>query len=90
MSEDVMCGAYANALLVVHSASDFCLDFIANLYPRPVVTARIFLERAAGANPPHVDHPGLEQPASKATATAATAAVVLNLRDSGAHQSRDR
>jgi hypothetical protein len=43
MSEDVMCGAYANALLIVHTAAEFCLDFIAHLYPRAVVTARVFL-----------------------------------------------
>jgi hypothetical protein len=43
MSEDVMCGAYANALLVVHNASEFCLDFIVNVYPRAVITARIFM-----------------------------------------------
>ena len=45
-SEDVMCGVYANALLIVFNASDFCLDFIVNLYPRAVVTARVFMGAA--------------------------------------------
>jgi hypothetical protein len=43
MAEDVMRGAYANTLLVVHNATEFCLDFISRLYPRAVVTARVFL-----------------------------------------------
>jgi hypothetical protein len=46
MSEDVMGGVYANALLVVFNAADFCLDFIVNLYPRAVVTARVFMSAA--------------------------------------------
>jgi hypothetical protein len=46
MSEEVMCGVYANALLVVYNNSDFCLDFIVNLYPRAVVTARVFMSAA--------------------------------------------
>jgi hypothetical protein len=45
-SEEVMCGVYANALLIVFNASDFCLDFIVNLYPRAVVTARVFMSAA--------------------------------------------
>jgi hypothetical protein len=46
MSEEVMHGVYANALLVVFNAADFCLDFIVNLYPRAVVTARVFMSAA--------------------------------------------
>ena len=40
---EVECGVYANALMIGHSASEFKLDFIANLYPKSIVTARIFL-----------------------------------------------
>jgi hypothetical protein len=43
MSDDVLGGVYANALLIVHTASDFCLEFIVKVYPRPVITARVFL-----------------------------------------------
>jgi hypothetical protein len=41
--EDVMVGAYANAVMVVHSPAEFCLEFIAQFYPRSMVTARVFL-----------------------------------------------
>ncbi len=50
MSEEVMCGVYANALMIVHSATEFCLDFIVNLYPRAVVTARVFMNAAQVPN----------------------------------------
>jgi Protein of unknown function (DUF3467) len=43
MSDDVMAGAYANTIMVVHNASEFCLEFISKVYPRPVITARVFL-----------------------------------------------
>jgi Protein of unknown function (DUF3467) len=43
MSDDVMAGAYANTIMVVHNASEFCLEFIAKIYPRPVITVRVFL-----------------------------------------------
>jgi Protein of unknown function (DUF3467) len=46
MSEDVMGGVYANALLVVTNASEYCLDFIVNLYPRAVVSSRVFMSAA--------------------------------------------
>ena len=36
-------GFYANALMIGHSASEFKLDFIANLYPKSIVTSRVFL-----------------------------------------------
>ena len=40
---DVEAGVYANALMIGHSASEFKLDFIANLYPKSIVTTRVFL-----------------------------------------------
>lgn len=41
--DDVMCGRYANAVLIRHSATEFCFDFITNFYPRSGVSARVFL-----------------------------------------------
>jgi hypothetical protein len=43
MTDDVMTGAYANMVMIVHNAHDFCLEFISKVYPRPVITARVFL-----------------------------------------------
>jgi hypothetical protein len=43
LSEDVMVGAYTNAVMVVHSATEFCLEFIAQFYPRSIITSRVFL-----------------------------------------------
>lgn len=41
--DNALGGAYANAVMVSHSPSDFCFDFITDFYPRATVTARIFL-----------------------------------------------
>ncbi len=41
--EDVMAGAYANKLMITHSPGEFCFDFIFDLFPRPVVTSRIYM-----------------------------------------------
>jgi hypothetical protein len=43
ISEDVMVGAYTNAVMVLHSASEFCLEFIAQFYPKSLITSRVFL-----------------------------------------------
>jgi hypothetical protein len=43
ISEDVQVGSYTNAVMVVHSPSDFCLEFIAQFYPRSMITARVFM-----------------------------------------------
>jgi hypothetical protein len=43
IADDVMVGAYANSVMVVHNASEFCLEFISNFYPRAVIAARVFL-----------------------------------------------
>ncbi len=43
LAPEVETGVYANALMIGHSASEFKLDFIANLYPKSIVTSRIFL-----------------------------------------------
>jgi hypothetical protein len=43
LPDESLVPAYANAVMIVHSPAEFCLDFIANIYPRSVVTARVFL-----------------------------------------------
>ncbi len=43
LSEDVMTGQYANAVMIGHTASEFSFDFIATFYPRSVVVQRVFL-----------------------------------------------
>ena len=43
LSEDVMSGHYANAVMIGHTASEFSFDFIATFYPRSVVVQRVFL-----------------------------------------------
>ncbi len=41
--DEVLAGAYANSVLVVHKAADFCLEFISNFYPKAIIVARVFL-----------------------------------------------
>ena len=41
--ESVSGGRYANAVMVRHSGTEFCFDFIANFYPRSVVTSRVYM-----------------------------------------------
>lgn len=41
--ESVSAGRYANAVMVRHSGTEFCFDFIANFYPRSVVTSRVYM-----------------------------------------------
>jgi hypothetical protein len=43
IGEDIMVGSYTNAVMVLHTATDFCLEFIAQYYPRSIITARVFL-----------------------------------------------
>ena len=43
ISDDVAMGSYANAVMVVHSVSEFCLEFISSFYPKAVITSRVFL-----------------------------------------------
>jgi hypothetical protein len=43
VGDEVMVGAYANTVMVGHTAAEFSLEFIANFYPKAVVTARVFL-----------------------------------------------
>jgi len=41
--DDVMTGRYANGMMVGHTQSEFRIDFLANMFPRPIVTCRVFL-----------------------------------------------
>ena len=43
MPEDGLVAAYANAVMVSHSAAEFNLDFICNFFPRSMVTSRVFI-----------------------------------------------
>lgn len=43
MPDDVLSGAYANALMVGHTASEFKLDFLTNLYPQSAVSCRVYV-----------------------------------------------
>lgn len=41
--DDVQVGAYANGLIIGHTDSEFKLDFVSNMFPKSVVTSRIFM-----------------------------------------------
>lgn len=43
IAEEVMPGSYANAVLIRHTGTEFCFDFITNFYPRSAVSSRVFL-----------------------------------------------
>ena len=41
--DEVLVGAYANGVMIGHGASEFKLDFLANLVPQPAVSSRVYL-----------------------------------------------
>lgn len=41
--DDVVSGAYANAVLIGHTPTDFCFDFITTFFPRSSVSCRVYL-----------------------------------------------
>lgn len=43
LPDELLSGRYANAVLIRHSGTEFCFDFITNLYPRSAISARVFL-----------------------------------------------
>jgi hypothetical protein len=43
ISDDVLVGAYANGVMIGHSASEFKFDFLTNMIPHPAVSSRIYL-----------------------------------------------
>ena len=50
LPDGMLAGRYANAVLIRHTATEFCFDFMANAYPRSAVSARVFM--AAPQVPP--------------------------------------
>jgi hypothetical protein len=40
--DDVQSGVYTNTVMMTHTHSDFCFDFITGFYPRSAVAARVF------------------------------------------------
>jgi hypothetical protein len=43
LPDHLLSGAYANGVMVGHTASEFKLDFLTNLFPHSAVSARVFL-----------------------------------------------
>jgi hypothetical protein len=43
LADDMVGGAYANVVAISHTPAEFCFDFIASVYPRSAVTARVYL-----------------------------------------------
>jgi hypothetical protein len=41
--DEVQVGVYANGLIIGHTNAEFKLDFVSNLFPKSVVTSRIFM-----------------------------------------------
>ena len=43
LPDERLSGDYANAVMISHSASEFCFDFIANFFPRSAVSRRVYV-----------------------------------------------
>ena len=43
LQDDIMSGVYANAVMIAHTPSEFCFDFITNFYPKSAVSCRVYL-----------------------------------------------
>jgi len=43
LPDSMLSGRYANGVLIRHSPTEFCFDFITNVYPRSAVSARVFM-----------------------------------------------
>jgi hypothetical protein len=43
LPDKMLSGSYANAVLVRHTATEFCFDFITNIFPRSAVSSRVYL-----------------------------------------------
>ncbi len=41
--DETLAGDYANAIMVAHTPAEFCFDFILNLFPRSVVSCRVYM-----------------------------------------------
>jgi hypothetical protein len=43
LPDDMLSGSYANAVLVRHTGTEFCFDFITNIFPRSSVSSRVYI-----------------------------------------------
>jgi hypothetical protein len=43
LTDDMMSGAYANAVMIGHTATEFSFDFITTFFPRSAVSCRVYL-----------------------------------------------
>jgi hypothetical protein len=43
MSDEMLSGAYANAVMIGHTASEFSFDFITTFFPRSAVSSRVYM-----------------------------------------------
>lgn len=43
LSDNMLSGRYANAVLIRHSPTEFCFDFITNIFPQSAVSSRVYL-----------------------------------------------
>jgi hypothetical protein len=43
MADDMLCGAYANAVMIGHTATEFSFDFITTFFPRSAVSSRVYM-----------------------------------------------
>ena len=43
LPDETLSGVYANAVMIGHTPSEFCLDFITNFFPRSAVSCRVYL-----------------------------------------------
>jgi hypothetical protein len=49
LPDEMLGGVFSNVAMIRHTGEEFCFDFIANFYPRSVVTSRVYM--AAGRIP---------------------------------------
>jgi Protein of unknown function (DUF3467) len=43
LRDELLSGAYANAVMIGHGPHEFCFDFITNFYPQSAVSCRVFM-----------------------------------------------
>ncbi len=43
LPDSMLSGSYANAVLVRHTGTEFCFDFITNIFPRSAVSSRVYI-----------------------------------------------
>lgn len=43
LPDEMLSGAYANTVIISHSAAEFCFDFVTSFYPKSSVSGRVYL-----------------------------------------------